>query len=683
MPFVHTAAPFVHTYAWLTHVIFQLLISLCAALLGNYTTQTLCPESAGGGIPDVKALLDGSYKRALVTPRAIIAKATGLILGYSAGLSVGKEGPFVHIAVAIADTLMRQPVFKHTARSDAKRLEILACAAAAGVGATFGTPFAAVFFSIEVTGHYFMVRNLPRAFLCALAGTLPMALLSYNNVFSLFSDLPKMAQGYDIPDLMSFTGLGVLCGILGCFFIKLIEKFVRIRNRFIAQEAASRWTPHCPPHWIPHWLGKFDSRSHRRYLYITLVTTLVSIFVYFDLKYGVASSGDQRSITNFMFQTSSVDDLTTLHVWIYFPFKFFITILSVTLPLPVGLFTPVFLIGGTFGRLYGETLLYLGPVFSPHVAASTAAAAGQNAFHPWEFALIGAAAFSAGVTRAISTAVIILELSGEHHLRTPCGVAVITAYYVGNRFTKSVYDCLMDTNETPTLAELPDELKNSTAVEVMEEWVDKPTISLETTVREAIIIIETERYRLTDNHILPVVDRHSTMLLIGTVLLGDLRTAVSNIASAASIMTDGTLLDSQLYFVTYDRGVMKVYGKVTANKLVSKAWTVLLDPAPYQMQDAMQMAKIYLVFRMLKLNQAYVTNQGRLVGLISRKGMRAFVGGREKQRSDSMKSLVSGCNTHIAKELCGWKEEEEEGEDDEEGLFIEDGSGSDDAFIRV
>ena len=119
-----------------------LLCSLLTGLLSNFVTQAVCPEAAGGGIPEVKTLLDGSYKRALVTPRTIVAKAAGLILGISAGLSVGKEGPFVHMAVAIADTLMRLKPFKFLAKNDAKRLEILACAAAAGVGATFGTPFA-------------------------------------------------------------------------------------------------------------------------------------------------------------------------------------------------------------------------------------------------------------------------------------------------------------------------------------------------------------------------------------------------------------------------------------------------------------------------------------------------------------------------------------------------------------
>jgi H+/Cl- antiporter ClcA len=44
--------------------------------------------------------------------RCGLAKALGLITAYAAGLSVGKEGPLVHIASCIAYQVMRLPFFK-------------------------------------------------------------------------------------------------------------------------------------------------------------------------------------------------------------------------------------------------------------------------------------------------------------------------------------------------------------------------------------------------------------------------------------------------------------------------------------------------------------------------------------------------------------------------------------------
>ena len=56
---------------------------------------------------------------------------------------------------------------------------------------------------------------------------------------------------------------------------------------------------------------------------------------------------------------------------------------------------------------------------------------------------MGAAGLATGVTRAISTAVIVYELCGQPHLRLPLSIVVLTAYFVGNRFSKNVYEVLI------------------------------------------------------------------------------------------------------------------------------------------------------------------------------------------------------------------------------------------------
>ena len=215
-----------------------------------------------------------------------------------------------------------------------------------------------------------MVRNLPRSFLCAISGTLCITLLGYNKAFALFSDMPKMAPGYHARDFAFFILLGVVCGLFGCFFVWCIKKTVEIRNRFLAQS------------------GDNPAKVARlRYLYVAAVIVIVSPFVFYDMTNGVASFGDQHSIVNYMFQIAPLG-LTTPLV-LYLPFKFFITILCVTLPLPVGLFTPVFLIGGTTGRIIGEGLRLVDTHFLEKHGMKD-----FITFQPWEFALIGAAAFS-------------------------------------------------------------------------------------------------------------------------------------------------------------------------------------------------------------------------------------------------------------------------------------------------
>lgn len=86
-----------------------------------------------------------------------------------AGLSVGKEGPFVHIASILADKLMLLPPFRHIGLNATRARAMLAAGVAAGVTATFGAPVGGVLFSIEVTASYYAVSGLWRAFICAVA----------------------------------------------------------------------------------------------------------------------------------------------------------------------------------------------------------------------------------------------------------------------------------------------------------------------------------------------------------------------------------------------------------------------------------------------------------------------------------------------------------------------------------
>jgi hypothetical protein len=66
---------------------------------------------------------------------------------------------------------------------------------------------------------------------------------------------------------------------------------------------------------------------------------------------------------------------------------------------------------------------------------------------------------------------------------------------------------------------------------------------------------------------------------------------------------------------------------------------VSLDTSPYQVVDSMHLSKVDMLFRMLSLNQAYVTNSGRLVGLVTRASLREFIGSRTKRPFDRVRLL--------------------------------------------
>lgn len=68
-----------------------------------------------------------------------------------------------------------------------------------------------------------------------------------------------------------------------------------------------------------------------------------------------------------------------------------------------------------------------------------------------------------------------------------------------------------------------------------------------------------------------------------------------------------------------------------------------IDLSPYQVNETTHLIKLDSVFRMLKLNQAYVTKSGLLVGIVSRANLRDYIGGYEKKPIDRCLHLIRSC----------------------------------------
>ena len=69
------------------------------------------------------------------------------MLAVASGLSLGKEGPMVHMACCTGNILAY--LFPKYGRNEAKKREILSAASAAGVSVAFGAPIGGVLFSLE------------------------------------------------------------------------------------------------------------------------------------------------------------------------------------------------------------------------------------------------------------------------------------------------------------------------------------------------------------------------------------------------------------------------------------------------------------------------------------------------------------------------------------------------------
>ncbi len=103
-------------------------------------------------------------------------KCIGLSLSVGAGLSVGKEGPLVHVGCCVGNLCSR--LFSKFNNNGARRREALSAASAAGVSVAFGAPIGGVLFSLEEVSYYFPMKTLWRSFLSALVGALTLQLMN-------------------------------------------------------------------------------------------------------------------------------------------------------------------------------------------------------------------------------------------------------------------------------------------------------------------------------------------------------------------------------------------------------------------------------------------------------------------------------------------------------------------------
>ena len=166
-------------HQWFLYIVMNMLLASAAFL----PTRFITPQARGSGIPRMKGVLGGLHIHHFLSFRALFAKIVGLSLAYSSNISIGKEGPYVHVSACIAQLMMRTSLFKRYGRISSRRIDMLAVACACGVAATFGAPFGGVIFAVEVVSTYFYVPNLPRMFMASICGTfiVKMIKLAYSS----------------------------------------------------------------------------------------------------------------------------------------------------------------------------------------------------------------------------------------------------------------------------------------------------------------------------------------------------------------------------------------------------------------------------------------------------------------------------------------------------------------------
>lgn len=113
----------------------------------EYSPTTIYYSAAGSGVAEVKVMLSGFVLHGYLGVKTLVVKTLALILSVASGLSLGKEGPYVHIATCVGNVACR--MFSKYSHNDGKRREVLSASAASGIAVAFGAPLGGVLFSLE------------------------------------------------------------------------------------------------------------------------------------------------------------------------------------------------------------------------------------------------------------------------------------------------------------------------------------------------------------------------------------------------------------------------------------------------------------------------------------------------------------------------------------------------------
>lgn len=175
-------------------------------------------SASGSGVAEVKVILSGFVLHGFLGLKTLCIKTAGLVLSVASGLSIGKEGPMVHIGACVGNIACR--LFAKYDHNDGKRREILSAAAAAGVTVAFGAPIGGVLFSLEEASYFFPAKTLFRTFFCCITAALTLKFLDPYGTKKIVMFEVRYMSNWQFFEMVPFMLLGVLGGAAGAFFIK-------------------------------------------------------------------------------------------------------------------------------------------------------------------------------------------------------------------------------------------------------------------------------------------------------------------------------------------------------------------------------------------------------------------------------------------------------------------------------
>uniref|UniRef100_A0A8C2Q463 Chloride channel protein n=1 Tax=Cyprinus carpio TaxID=7962 RepID=A0A8C2Q463_CYPCA len=539
--------------------------ALLFAFLAVILVRAFAPYACGSGIPEIKTILSGFIIRGYLGKWTLIIKTITLVLAVSSGLSLGKEGPLVHVACCCANILCH--FFTKYRRNEAKRREVLSAASAVGVSVAFGAPIGGVLFSLEEVSYYFPLKTLWRSFFAALVAAFTLRSINPFGNSRLVLFYVEFHTPWHLLELIPFVLLGIFGGLWG------------------------------------------NTRLGHYPVIEVLVVTLLTALLAFPIEYTRMSSSE---LISELFNDCGLLDSSKLCGY---------TSNSGSTSGSVNATAA----NGLGARLAGPGLytamwqLALALVFKMLITVATFGIkvtdldvflkAKQNIRQASKHFFFFLISTLGGVTRmTVSLVVIMFELTGGLEYIVPLMAATMTSKWVADALSReSIYEAHIRLNGYPFL-EAKEEFRHKTlATDVMRPRQSDPPLSVLT--QSGMSVEEVERLIADTTYSgFPVVISQQSQRLVGFVLRRDLVISLEN----ARRHQEGVVSVSAVLFTECDPPASP--SAPPAVKLHN-----ILDLSPFTVTVHTPMEIVVDIFRKLGLRQCLVIQNGRLLGIITKK----------------------------------------------------------------
>ncbi|MBD0343675.1 MAG: chloride channel protein, partial [Coleofasciculus sp. Co-bin14] len=428
---------------WLPASLVLPAFGLCLGLLCGVIVESLAIEATGSGIPQIKGAL-AQFPIAL-NLRVAIVKLISSILSMSAGLTLGRQGPTVHIGAALAGQLSHW-----VPTSPDHRRQMIAAGAGAGLAAGFNAPLAGILFVVEELLRDLSNLTLGTAILASFIGAVVSRLLGGGSL-DLNLQLSQHTSSFSAPEIPFYLLLGVLAGVFGALLnqglLASLTFYERLNLSLPLKIGLAGMICGCVVALLP---SDFRNNSGLRDLLLT-------------------------------------GDASWQFTAVAFVAYFILTLVSYGSGAPGGLFHPSLVLGAALGYLVGVSEVQV-----------------LGAGSPTSYALAGMGAFFSAVSKVPITAIVIVfEMTTNFNLVLPLMITCGVSYLIADKLAKgSLYQRLLELKgyTLPTQTTEKTSLAGLTAADLMQRRVE--TLASQMTLDEAIQAFSRSHHRG-----FPVVDQ--------------------------------------------------------------------------------------------------------------------------------------------------------------------------------